>query len=73
MDTRIHIIPKDLTVAYGYSEGHARRVLNQVKQDLEMKDSAILTIKQYCEHVEIDLIWFLDQIKVSLPNMPPTK
>ena len=46
---RLCIYPKDIMIITGKSERYARKLLHEMKQELDKKPNQFVTIKEFCE------------------------
>lgn len=50
---RVCIYPKDVAVIMGYSEGHSRRILRQIKKDLDKDLKSKVSISEFCDYMNL--------------------
>ena len=51
---RLIIYPKDVEVIYGKSGRHARRLLQEIREEIGLPKGSPVTIRDFCKHTELD-------------------
>ena len=51
---RVCLVPKDIAILTGRSEGHARRLVRSIKKKMGKERSDLLTVEEFCRYTKMN-------------------